>query len=133
MTRNRALLALLIALILGAAAMLFWPDPSGHDGDRPHLRASGPAGRPGEAGVMPLHEAVEAVAARYRGRAIRAHLTGPIATESARGVEQVLRIRWLTPDQAVLDIRLDAASGAFLEIAGRGQIAARIPPAEDLD
>lgn len=73
---------------------------------------------------LPLPQAVEIVQARYHGRLIGAKLSGPFPSERALGVALVEELRLLTPQGNVLNIRLDARTGRFLEIAGIGQIAA---------
>lgn len=75
--------------------------------------------------VLPLHRAAGIVAERFRGRLIAARLVPPRPDERARGVVLVHRLRLLTPARDVLEIRLDARSGAFLEVAGAGLTRAR--------
>ncbi|WP_374303195.1 PepSY domain-containing protein [Paracoccus sp. (in: a-proteobacteria)] len=43
------------------------------------------------------------------------------------GAELVYQFRLLTPQRNLLDIRIDARTGRFLSVAGRGQLAARKP------
>lgn len=74
---------------------------------------------------MPLRRAVEIALARFDGRVIAARLTGPLPGERDRGVVLVQELRLLTPDRDVLRIRLDARTGAFLDVAGRGLAKAR--------
>lgn len=75
--------------------------------------------------VVPLRRAVEIALARFDGRVIAARLTGPLPGERDRGVVLVQELRLLTPDRDVLRIRLDARTGAFLDVAGRGLAKAR--------
>ena len=75
--------------------------------------------------ILPLHRAAGIVAERFRGRLIAARLVPPRPDERARGVVLVHRLRLLTPARDVLEIRLDARSGAFLEVAGAGLTRAR--------
>ena len=75
--------------------------------------------------VLPLHRAAGIVAERFRGRLIAARLVPPRPDERARGVVLVHRLQLLTPARDVLEIRLDARSGAFLEVAGAGLTRAR--------
>ncbi|CAM3199773.1 Uncharacterized membrane protein YkoI [Paracoccus aminovorans] len=75
--------------------------------------------------VLPLKRAAQIVAERFRGRLIAARLVPPRPEERARGVVLVHQLRLLTPARDVLAIRLDARSGAFLEVAGAGLTEAR--------
>ncbi len=75
--------------------------------------------------VIPLHEAAKIASGRFRGRLIAARLKPPRPDERARGVELVHELRLLTQARNVLLIRLDARSGAFLEVAGTGLTEAR--------
>ncbi|WP_230382907.1 PepSY domain-containing protein [Paracoccus shanxieyensis] len=75
--------------------------------------------------VIPLHEAAKIARKRFRGRLIAAQLSPPDPAERARGVELVHELRLLTPERDVLLIRLDARTGAFLEVAGAGLVKAR--------
>lgn len=79
----------------------------------------------GESRVLPLKQAAAIVAQRFRGRLIAARIVPPTPDERARGVALVHELRLLTPARDVLAIRLDAHSGAFLEVAGAGLTQAR--------
>lgn len=74
--------------------------------------------------VVPLRRASEIALARFDGRVIAARLTGPLPGERERGWCWS-RSSPLTPDRDVLRIRLDARTGAFLDVAGRGLAKAR--------
>lgn len=74
---------------------------------------------------LPLHEIAESVSARYRGRIIAADIRPPHPFERQLGAELIYEIRLITPQNNLLNIRLDARTGRFMEIAGRGQIEAR--------
>lgn len=89
----------------------FWDEPDPHEGMG--FR------------VIPLHEAAARVTARFRGRLIAAQLRPPTLQERARGVELVHELRLLTPGRDVLLIRMDARTGAFLEVRGAGLTKAR--------
>lgn len=123
-------------LILCALLMLVAPasadrDGRGHDDDDHKQDWEGeflpPDLPPGaqEFRVVPLRRAVEIALARFDGRVIAARLTGPLPGERDRGVVLVQELRLLTPDRDVLRIRLDARTGAFLDVAGRGLAKAR--------
>lgn len=122
-------LTLLATLMLAPAA---WADEGMRDG-RPHqipedMRDWAPefvplAGQ--EFPVIALHRATQIVSARFQGRLIAARLTAPDPQERERGVVLVQELRLLTPDRDVLRIRLDARTGDFLEVAGRGLTRAR--------
>lgn len=77
------------------------------------------------ADILPLKRAVQIVEQRFRGRLIAARLVPPRPHERARGVVLVHQLRLLTPARDVLAIRLDAQTGAFLEVAGAGITKAR--------
>ena len=77
------------------------------------------------ADILPLKRAVQIVEQRFRGRLIAARLVPPRPRERARGVVLVHQLRLLTPARDVLAIRLDAQTGAFLEVAGAGITKAR--------
>lgn len=74
---------------------------------------------------LPFHRMAEAVGARYAGRLVAAETRPPHPSERALGVELVYAFRLLTPERNLLDIRLDARTGRFLDVSGRGQIEAR--------
>lgn len=74
---------------------------------------------------IPLHEAAALVGDRYAGRLIGADTRPPRPDERALGAELVYRFRLVTPQRTLLDIRIDARSGRFLSVSGRGQLAAR--------
>ncbi|WP_147457580.1 PepSY domain-containing protein [Paracoccus alkanivorans] len=74
---------------------------------------------------QPLHRIAEAVTDRYEGRIIAAEVRPPLPRERLAGVQLIYEIRLITPQRNLLNIRLDARTGRFLEIAGRGQIEAR--------
>ena len=123
-------------LILCSLLMLVAPasadrDGRGHDDDDHKQDWEGeflpPDLPPGaqEFRVVPLRRAVEIALARFDGRVIAARLTGPLPGERDRGVVLVQELRLLTPDRDVLRIRLDARTGAFLDVAGRGLAKAR--------
>ncbi|MFC3528288.1 PepSY domain-containing protein [Paracoccus mangrovi] len=123
-------------LILCSLLMLVAPasadrDGRGHDDDDHKQDWEGeflpPDLPPGaeEFRVVPLRRAVEIALARFDGRVIAARLTGPLPGERERGVVLVQELRLLTPDRDVLRIRLDARTGAFLDVAGRGLAKAR--------
>lgn len=74
---------------------------------------------------MPFHRAAEIVSRRYAGRLVAAETRPPHTHERQIGVELVYQFRLLTPARTILNIRLDARDGRFLEVAGRGQLEAR--------
>lgn len=75
--------------------------------------------------VMPLHDAAQIALGRFRGRLIAARLKPPTPEERARGVELVHELKLMTQTRDVLRVRLDARTGAFLEVAGTGLTEAR--------
>lgn len=77
---------------------------------------------------QPFHRMAEAVTARYDGRLVAAETRPPRPAERAAGVELVYEFRLLTTQRNILNIRVDARTGRFLEVAGRGQLEARRAP-----
>lgn len=75
--------------------------------------------------VIPLQQAAGLARERFRGRLIGARLRPPSPDEQSRGVELVHELRLLTKSRDVLVIRIDAQSGAFLEVRGMGLAEAR--------
>lgn len=73
---------------------------------------------------LPFHDLARRVTDRYEGRLIGAEMRRPAPPERDLGVALVYEFRLLTPDRNLLKIRLDARTGRFLEIAGRGQLQA---------
>lgn len=139
--------SLVLILALGFAALRppdSSPDPlagprpgtaTGQDGMQPPAPpGDGPGNgpdhdhRPDDApdlDILPLREAAGIAYGRFHGRLIAARLKPPKPTERARGVALVHELKLLTPRRNVLLIRLDAHSGAFLEVAGSGLAEAR--------
>lgn len=77
------------------------------------------ADRPGS-GPIPLAHAMAIAEARYRGRAVDGSLEPGRRHEPPLVYHIVMR----TEAGAILRIRLDAETGEFLEVTGRGQIEA---------
>jgi hypothetical protein len=80
---------------------------------------------PARAGPLPLGTIVEQAEARFAGRVIDA---GLVAGRRDERTPEVFALRLLTPQGAVLNLRFDAHTGAFLEAEGRGIAAARRRP-----
>lgn len=80
---------------------------------------------------LPFHQIAAAVSDRYEGRFLAADARPPTPEERELGTELVYRFRLVTPQQNLLDIRVDARTGRFLSVAGRGQLAARKPVDQD--
>lgn len=68
--------------------------------------------------VLPLHKAVRRAARRFDGRVLDIVLAPATAQERGAGVQIVYRIRMLTSARDVLDIRMDALDGRFIEVRG---------------
>ena len=129
MRRSLALaLIAAVALILGIAALVVL-GPKDRDRRPPPsaaqtARASAPPRAPappfdGErAEVLPLHQAVRRATRRFHGKPLDITLTAPRPDERAAGVVLVYQLRMLTRSRDVLDIRMDALSGDFLELRG---------------
>ncbi|WP_158247993.1 PepSY domain-containing protein [Paracoccus sp. SY] len=76
---------------------------------------------------LPFHEIAASVADRYEGRLLAADTRAPMPHERDLGAELVYQFRLLTPQGNLMDIRIDARSGRFLSVSGRGQLEARKP------
>ncbi|WP_207102183.1 PepSY domain-containing protein [Paracoccus shandongensis] len=74
---------------------------------------------------LPLHQVAAQVAERYAGRLLAADTRPPRPEERDLGAELVYQFRLVTPQRDLLDIRIDARTGRFLSVSGRGQLAAR--------
>ncbi len=116
MTR-RTILAALCAMLLAAAL----PIPRACSGGA-HAQDFSP---------RPFHELAQRVTDRYEGRLIAVRMMPPTPHERELGAALVYEFRLLTPHRNLLVIRLDARTGRFLEVAGRGQLQALRPHRED--
>lgn len=109
MTRLSTSLALILAALSPAALPLAAQEPPPiFDEFRP----------------LPLHEIARRVSDRYVGRLIAAEARPPLPHERELGAALVYEFRLVTPRRQMLQIRVDARDGRFLEVAGRGQIEA---------
>ena len=122
-------LAAALAVVLSGASALAQPVPP-HPGGAAHAPVDpqvDPQADPWATSFRPLpfHRMAEAVGARYAGRLVAAETRPPHPFERAQGVELVYEFRLLTPERNLLDLRLDARTGRFLDVSGRGQIEAR--------
>lgn len=75
--------------------------------------------------VLSLSRAAAIVEARFNGKLIAARIVPPFPNEARKGVQLVYELRLLTSRRDVLEVRLDARSGTFLEAAGAGLTEAR--------
>lgn len=73
---------------------------------------------------LPFHDLARLVSERYEGRLVGAEMRRPTPHERDLSVALVYEFRLLTPGRNLLNIRLDARTGRFLEVAGRGQLQA---------
>lgn len=80
--------------------------------------------------VMPMHKAVRLVMRRFHGKVLDIALV-PAPPPDAGRHPLVYHIRILTDDRDVLDIRMDALTGQFLELRGEGITDARRTPRND--
>lgn len=80
--------------------------------------------------VMPMHKAVRLVMRRFDGKVLDIALLPAPPPDVGRHL-LVYRIRILTDDRDVLDIRMDALTGRFLELRGEGITEARRTPRND--
>ena len=75
--------------------------------------------------VLPMHRAVREVGQRFDGRVIGMTLLPPRGPEAERGVELVYGFRLLTRGRDVIEIRMDARTGRFLDVRGNDLASAR--------
>ncbi len=73
---------------------------------------------------LPFDRLARRVSDRYAGRLVGAEIRRPSPREHELGAALVYEFRLLTPEGNLLRIRLDARTGRFLEVAGRGQLQA---------
>jgi uncharacterized membrane protein YkoI len=83
------------------------------------------AAQPSGEDLLPLQRIIAIATERYQGEVVAAEVKPGKPHEQAAFVYE---LRLLTARNNVLRIRIDAGSGAFLEIDGRGQVDARRPP-----
>lgn len=116
------------ALIL-AALMALAAAPVAAQSDGAQADAAQAEGDPWAEGFrpLPLHQLAERVSGRYAGRLVAAETRPPTPSERDLGAELVYEFRLVTPDRNILNIRLDARTGRFLDVAGQGQLQARRP------
>lgn len=76
-------------------------------------------------GGIPMHVAVLRAQERFAGRVLDIAAAPPTPSEQAAGIALVYRLRMVTPRHDVLDIRMDARSGRFVEVRGADLGAAR--------
>lgn len=79
----------------------------------------------GRADPLPLGAVIARAEARFEGRVIGADL---VEGRPQENTPEVYALRLLTPQGAVLELRFDARTGAFLLAEGRGIAAARRRP-----
>ncbi|MDB6182542.1 PepSY domain-containing protein [Paracoccus fistulariae] len=77
---------------------------------------------------LPFHEMARKVGARYAGRMIAAQIQPPTEQEHQLGAALVYEFRLVTPQRNLLIVRMDARDGRFLDVGGRGQLAAQRKP-----
>ena len=131
MRRRPALLFLIPLVLIGIVALAAALGPRGRDRAPPprsppathapalprDLAASPDLGGP-MIEVLPMHQAVRLAARRFHGKPLDVTLVAPRPDEAAAGVTLVYRVRMLTRSRDVLDIRMDALDGRFLELSG---------------
>lgn len=76
--------------------------------------------------LMPLHEAVKIVTARFDARLLAAKLDDPRPFEFALGAEVVQELTLISRQGNILLVRLDGVTGKVLEVRGRGLTKARV-------
>ena len=130
--RHVLLLVLILAALLAAAALAMrggrdhahltpkmgppaaaLPAPAHHlDDDLPGA-LSGPM-----AALLPMHQAVRLAVDRFDARPLDITLVAPGPDDAAAGAAIVYRLRMLTRSRDLLEIRMDALDGRFLELRG---------------
>lgn len=83
--------------------------------------------------VLPMHKAVRLATRRFAARVLDIALEPAIPAEQAAGVDLVYRLRMVTHSRDVLDIRMDALSGRFIDVRGADLSAARRAPGKERD
>lgn len=130
MRRRQIILASLFALVAAALLAAFaqdrdhHPEAERHGMSRPVAPLFDDDDLPMD-DVMPMHRAVRKALDRFNGRVFEIVLTSPSPPERSNGVQLVYQMRLLTADRDVIDIRLDAISGKFIEVRGSDIAAAR--------
>lgn len=138
MRRRQIILVSLFALVAAALFAAFAEDRDHHHEAKHHEAERHDMPRPVAPllddddlpmdDVMPMHRAVRKALERFNGRVFEIVLTPPTPPERANGVQLVYQMRLLTADRDVIDIRVDAISGRFVEVRGSDIAAARRDP-----
>lgn len=131
------LVIILIALAAAVLAMAMVPNRPEHRHERraptaiapmPRALDLGPSGDEPISGwvedVIPMHRAVRLAMHRFGGKVLDIALV-PAPSGTPNSYPLVYRIRILTRSRDVLDIRMDAFTGRFLELRGADIAAAR--------
>ena len=126
MRRRPALLFLIPLILVGIVALAAALGPRGRDRAPPprlppatHAPALPPDLAVSPDGLDgPMIEVVRLAARRFHGKPLDVTLVAPRPDEAAAGVTLVYRVRMLTRSRDVLDIRMDALDGRFLELSG---------------
>lgn len=131
MRRRPALLPALALIAAAALAALAWGSQR-HRAPPPVMDPPAgmspfpgpPALDPGDplagpmADLLPMHRAVQLATRRFDGKPLDIALVAPTAEDSAAGAVLVYRLRMLTRSRDVVEIRMDALDGRFLELRG---------------
>lgn len=127
--RNLILVALVVlaALALGFAAWKRHEDrpspPPRQEQRRVHIPPEGFDAPMAE--VIPMHKAVREAGRRFNGRVLEIALTVPSPDERSQGIALIYQMRLLTQRRDVVDIRMDALTGRFIEVSGADLVEAR--------
>jgi len=132
--RFPAIALILLAVALAVLALMhgpgprYPPHPPAGTIAMPRPRDLGPQDDPPFAGpteeVMSMHQAVRLAMHRFNGKVLDIALM-PARPGSRDAHPLIYRIRMLTRSRDVLDIRMDAFTGRFLELRGADIAAAR--------
>lgn len=119
MHMRRALALVVTLALLAAAAVGHAVGDPGHEGG-----GTGP-GVDADSGMIPRHVAVSRAIDRFPGRVLDIAVVPPTPPERTAGIAAVYRLRLIVPPRDVLDIRMDASSGRFVDVRGANLAAAR--------
>lgn len=90
------------------------------------MLVSGPLARDAVPGrTLSLGAVAQVVDARYAGQILGIRADDPRSHERRAGAALIYEVTGITPQEAVIRVRIDAVTGQFLTIEGAGQVAAR--------
>lgn len=129
-----AVAAVLAALAIGWLALSDGKrDPRPPHRDPPTAEFAQPTGDSDDfdvpmADLVPMHKAVRRAMQRFNGRVLDIELLPAGNNEKDAGISLIYRLRLVTPGRDILDIRMDALTGRFVDVRGLDLSAARRAP-----